>query len=669
VKTQNFKWLAFRTASLCALVLVVVGAFAYSAVAAQDPSLKVAKTLASLEKKLAKTQAKHDDIVLNISAKQSAVDSAVLALANAQAMPATDSAAVKAKIKAVAKAQKKVTAANKKLAVQQSKLVKNQTTLASYVGEILKLDPDHFDERESAPVLVAEAQPGAVVFTWDDVSGANSYVIAWSFSPGVDPATATLITGATSPNVLEGIPGGSTVYAVAWAVTDGDNGPIGNEVNVSALPLPEPPPVLSPYDPSWGTIAPLHTIQLVHDAGLSNAANGLALAAAVNALQPGDRLVIGAGTWQLDQPLNVTVSGTALAPITIEAAQGETPLLLRNDLTDGLLRVGGAGLDPSVSYLTFRGLEATGGDVAIRLRKCSNIWIDLNHLHNTGAGVYAVDENTSHLYITRNHIHDTLLYGEGVQFGKDYPNFITHDSIVALNYIHDTKAAIQGDGIDMKWRCYRNWIVRNVVQHTRYPCIIFEGTQLQPVNVIENNICWDSGDNVMQAQGGEATVRNNLLLSPAGNKLFDSTHSSADLRNLVVTHNTMFGATTRGAGLFGWNGQENMVFANNVIMMKQTTGNSYALALTPGSLGGTLSGNVIFGDAHDVPSGYKIGNGPKDFAGVPTLGYVFTGDVSVFEPAANGTLVGAGDVAFEDAVDLLDLPRVGTLESGCLDLH
>jgi len=669
VKTLILNGFSARTAFRCGLVLLMLGAGALGATAAVDPAVKLAKAISMLDKKLAKTQAQEDVVELQLSLKQAQLEAAVVALADAQSLSVISAAGEQAKQKAVAKAQKQVAAAGKQVAAQQAKLTKKTATVAQTKGALVQLDPDHFKVVVAPPELAAEAQAGAVVFTWSDVPGAGSYVLAWSHAAGVVPAAATLIPGVHSPYVLEGLQGEEAVFAVVYAVVDGQSGPPGNEVAAVTLPEPEPPSLLSLYDPAWGAIPPLATIQLAHDAGLSNAANGVALAAAIAALHPGDRLVVGAGTWEFVAPLTVTVSGTATAPIRIETAPGATCLLVHTDLTSGLVLIGGTGSGPSVSYLAMRGFGATGGDVAFRLRKCSNVWIDGCDIHHSGAGIYAVDENTSHLHITRNNIHDTLLYGEGVQLGRNYPNTITHDTVVALNHIHDTKASIQGDGIDMKWRSYRNWIVRNVVDHTRYPCIIFEGTQNQPVNVIEHNLCWDSADNIMQAQGGEATVRNNLLLGPCANKLFDSTHSSADLRNLVVTHNTLYGATPRGAGLFGWNGQANMVFANNAICIKQTTGNSYALALTAGSAGGTLAGNVISGDAHDVPSGFVFGGGIKDFVGIASFSWLFAGDVLSLEPSPTSAFIGAGSQAFAESVDLLGLPRVGTLEAGCLDLH
>ncbi|QDV09786.1 hypothetical protein Poly30_53460 [Planctomycetes bacterium Poly30] len=85
------------------------------------------------------------------------------------------------------------------------------------------------------------------------------------------------------------------------------------------------------YDPSWASAPATSTIALDHDGALTDEQNGAIFKAAVSQLQPGDRLVVGDGTWSVDSLFQVSLVGTANAPIRIEAAPGAKPVLTRPD--------------------------------------------------------------------------------------------------------------------------------------------------------------------------------------------------------------------------------------------------------------------------------------------------------------------------------------------------
>ena len=53
------------------------------------------------------------------------------------------------------------------------------------------------------------------------------------------------------------------------------------------------------------------------------------VAAAINALRPGDELILSGGEYTLDGRLGVDIAGTESAPILIRAADGERPHLHR----------------------------------------------------------------------------------------------------------------------------------------------------------------------------------------------------------------------------------------------------------------------------------------------------------------------------------------------------
>jgi hypothetical protein len=66
------------------------------------------------------------------------------------------------------------------------------------------------------------------------------------------------------------------------------------------------------YLPDWAAVTPMRITKQTDTRNDS-------LVKAVSALQPGDQLVIGAGTYSMERTWHIEVSGTAEAPIWIEA--------------------------------------------------------------------------------------------------------------------------------------------------------------------------------------------------------------------------------------------------------------------------------------------------------------------------------------------------------------
>jgi hypothetical protein len=127
------------------------------------------------------------------------------------------------------------------------------------------------------------------------------------------------------------------------------------------------------------------------------------------------------------------------------------------------------------------------------------------------------------------------------------------------------------------------------------------------VNIIERNLCYNSGDNVMQVQG-EAIVRNNVLINGAGAGFASTDHQGKTL-NLQVIHNTILNAAHAFRG-GSWNGREGMILANNILYSRDANALHYA----NGNAGVLSSGNVVFGDG--PKDGCVKGRGFEDFPGV-----------------------------------------------------
>jgi hypothetical protein len=355
------------------------------------------------------------------------------------------------------------------------------------------------------------------------------------------------------------------------------------------------------YDPAWAGIGPMRTISHVPQPGASDAENGAALVKAAAALKPGDRLEIAAGTYSVGQMWDLRVSGTAEAPVWIVAAKDARVVITRPDARQNVLNVGQGG---PVSFLALRGLEITGGSHGVRLGQCRDLWLDCCHIHHTGEVCLSANSaDTERLHLTRNHIHHGAGHAEGMYLGANHGEHVMSRSVIALNHIHDCRGE-QGDGIEVKQGSWGNLIAENHVHDTNYPCITVYGTAGKPVNIIERNLCYNSGDNVMQVQG-EAIVRNNVLINGAGSG-FASTDHQGKTVNLQVIHNTIVNTTHAFRG-GSWNGREGMVLANNVLYSRD--GN--ALHFPAGSGGVVSRGNVVLGGG--AIEGCVKGRGMEDF--------------------------------------------------------
>ena len=173
---------------------------------------------------------------------------------------------------------------------------------------------------------------------------------------------------AAPPHVFTDLPGGVVLYASVSSVgVEGVGPPSAAAAAVVAPSSPEK------YFPSWAEVQPTSVLALDYSPGLSSAQNGQNLKAAMQSLAPGEELQVGGGTYTVDSLFDWSVSGTAAHPIRVVAKEGEVPVITRSDASQNTLNVGQSG---GAAYLLLRGFEITGGDIALRLYDCSNIWID-----------------------------------------------------------------------------------------------------------------------------------------------------------------------------------------------------------------------------------------------------------------------------------------------------
>jgi hypothetical protein len=154
------------------------------------------------------------------------------------------------------------------------------------------------------------------------------------------------------------------------------------------------------------------------------------------------------------------------------------------------------------------------------------------------------------------------------------------------------------------------------------------------VNIIERNLCYRSGDNVMQVQG-EAIVRNNILIA-GRNAGFSSMDHQGKTLNLQVIHNTIINTSHAFSGR-SWNGREGLVLANNILYSRE--GN--ALHFPQGSSSATLVGNVVLGagDKHHQTKGRSLELDLPNLSWDGTQHDAKPSSEAPFEPADNSYLL------------------------------
>lgn len=498
----------------------------------------------------------------------------------------------------------------------------------------------------SAPVsLTATGGDGEITLTWSSVPEADGYTLYWDTDGDVSPATGEPIRRVTSPYVHRGLSNGQSYSYIVTATADGVESPGSGETQSA------PAAVASAYFPAWGNAVPDEVIVLEHDGTRTDNQNGAALKAAIEGLTAGQRLEIESGTYSINSLTSFNLQGTSEAPIWVAAREGHTPVITRPNAGQNAMNVGSSG---PTRFLVLEGLEITGGSAGLRLYDCEDVWVDRCEIHHTAeAALTANTRDTARLHITRNHIHHTLGTGEGMYLGANHSAYVMRDSVIAQNHVHDC-AGSQGDGIEIKQGSFGNWVVENLVHDTHYPCILVYGTDGNPFNTVERNVCYNSDTNAMQVQG-EAIVRNNLLVN--GGVGFSSHDHQGSVRDLTVVHNTVINRG-RGVNLSDWGGRPGMVFANNVVYSE----NSQSVRFGSGSSGVEFVGNVVSGPVVGISTGFIEGSGLADFAGLAW-------DASALDPTpeAQSAIIGSGDASWEVTRDLDGNERNLPLEAGCVD--
>ncbi len=378
------------------------------------------------------------------------------------------------------------------------------------------------------------------------------------------------------------------------------------------------------------------------------------LPSAIAALGPGDELVLASGTYTVDVLFQVSVSGTADAPIVIRGEGATRPVITRSNAAQNLVNVSG-------QHLVFRGLEFVGGSRGLRFMSgASHVTVEDCRVHDMEDNAISANDHGGDyagFVFRHNEVFNTGGTGEAFYLGCNNDDCQFHDSLIEGNWIHDTNgpAVSQGDGIEIKEGSYGNVIRDNVIHDTNYPCIITYSTVGNgPPNVIERNLLFRCGDHAIQS-AADVVIRNNIILGAAADGIHSQHHQSGDPANIEIVHNTILKASGDAIRMTGITGS--ILVANNAIYA--SGGRAIRMA---GALGGlVVSGNVGTGTLEGVTSGFDAsGELARDFVGATLSGGVPN---DVF-PRAGSALVAAGDPAHVVTDDFDGTSRGGIADVG-----
>lgn len=369
-----------------------------------------------------------------------------------------------------------------------------------------------------------------------------------------------------------------------------------------------------------------------------------------NELQPGDTLILRGGVYSQSCRRAISnINGTAAAPITIRAAENETPVLTRP--VESRADQNNIEIENS-SYLIIDGLSFQRGDSGVRFIGGHHITLTNCEIYETANNAISMNSGNSDSFIIRdNHIHHTGLWtsstteGEGMYIGCNYDSCRTTNSIIEGNYIHHLRGTSSGgnDGIEIKVGSYGNIVRNNVIHDTnigqKFPCIFVYGGGAG-VNIVEGNVMWNCGEAIQVVS--DAVIRNNIILNSAYSGITAAAHEQvASMKNVTIVNNTISGHPECVS--IAWNNASNMIFANNAVYCGQDTAVN-ASGLQNGAV--TVKENYVEG----ALSGASIDNNRFYSGGTSASAFSNPGSMD-FWPGQSSILRGNANAIFAPSVD------------------
>jgi len=294
-----------------------------------------------------------------------------------------------------------------------------------------------------------------------------------------------------------------------------------------------------------------------NNAGTSSTASLATLQAAANLVKPGDTVQVMSGNYT---PVTITTSGTAGAPITFEAAPGQTPVINSAGSWNGI--------DIEASNIVINDFTVVGGAANYTLSQAlaSTPGADPN-FSGSGITIQPGDNGAipNHITIENNTVYNEP--GGGISsIGADYVQILN-------NTVHDNAhwSAYGASGISV-------WTSHNVdtnpgTHFTISGNLSYNNTQLVPTGGAGNTITDGEGIILDSNTGADSTtgftgqflVQNNTTYGNGGPGI-----ETFFTDNTVITGNTAYGNATQGRQT-GNDAQIFVNYSNNTTVSSNAT--------------------------------------------------------------------------------------------------
>lgn len=360
-------------------------------------------------------------------------------------------------------------------------------------------------------------------------------------------------------------------------------------------------------------------------------------------------LTVHPGTYADSGRISIGVKGSEDAPVVVRGAPDEPrPLITRaaSASAQNTINIEGA------QHLTLRHLEISGngGDGVNLGAEPAHVILEDLHIHDVAVGVQ-LRSDMHHIVVRGNHIHSTQLTGEGIYVGCHDASCVVSESLFENNRIHDTTAASQGDGIEIKRGSHSNIVRGNVIYDTNYPCILLYGTDGRGRNVVEGNQLSECGEAAIQV-AADTIVRNNVILNSRQTSILSQEHNGVRPGNLLIIHNTVVGDQSC-LSVDDWSAAADIVFANNAVYCADDAFDVDRLT------GVIMSGNVVFPHGKPLPeNGYVVGQSA-------TADFIDVGAEDL-HPTERSRVRGAGNPRYRTTFDFDGALRQGPVDAGAL---
>jgi hypothetical protein len=291
--------------------------------------------------------------------------------------------------------------------------------------------------------------------------------------------------------------------------------------------------------------------------------------AEINALEPGDELVLRGGKYQ--GPCTIRRGGRPGAPTIIRAANlSHRPWIVYEAQSDNVLNI-------RADYVTIRGLNIgpTQTDVdGIRIYARNGITIeDCQFSEMGGIAVVANHNSARGLIVRRNIIANTL--ATAMYFGcHDGSSCVISELFIEKNFIRGVSAPDPAIGYGIQVKLNSVGILRNnVIVGAKGPGIMVYGTHnLNLRNVVEGNFVANSRTSSgIVVGGGPADVWNNISVEnrEAGIGIQDYMGRGL-LRKISIDHNTIYNNSQSGIAVRS-QGEVDVTISNNAIASRSGT--------------------------------------------------------------------------------------------------